>query len=218
MTRVPHDDAHWIEFNGVQGGRAVRPLCRAALRLAGPGAGRTAIDLGCGAGIESRALLSQGWRVHAVDGSPETPAVVLRTIGGVHPLLTVRTSHYEQLDSLPAADLIYAGYSLPYQPMPSFRRVWTMIRSALRPGGILAVNLFGVHDSWAGTEQMTFFEANEARALFDGLEIVSWDEEDADGPAYSGPKHWHVFDVIAVSPSGVAPEHAGSRWASPPQG
>ena len=200
MMGLVHDDAHWVEFNGVQGGRPVRPLLRAALELTGAGRGRTAIDLGCGAGVESRALLSQGWRVHAIDGSPETSAVVLRTIGGLHPRLTVRTAHYEQLDSLPPADLIYAGYSLPYQAMPSFRRVWTMIRSALRPGGVLAVNLFGVHDSWAGADEMTFFEADDARALFDGLEIVSWHEEDEDGPAYSGPKHWHVFDVVAVSP------------------
>ena len=197
MTRLPHDDAHWVTYNGVQGGRSVRDLCREALRLAGPGAGRTAIDLGCGAGIETRALLAEGWHVHALDGSPETRAVVLRTVGGAHPRLTVRSAHYEDIDSLPAADLIYAGYSLPYQDVASFRRLWTMIRSALRPGGVLAVNLFGVHDSWAGTEQMTFLESAEARALCDGLEIVSWDEEDADGPAYSGPKHWHVFHVIA---------------------
>lgn len=200
MTQFRHDDAHWIEYNGGQGGRPVRPLLRAALSLLGPGAGRTAIDLGCGAGVESRALLSQGWHVQAIDSSPETSAVVLRTIGGVHQRLAVRTTRYEQLDGLPPADLIYAGYSLPYQAMPSFRRVWTVIRSALRPGGVLAVNLFGVHDAWAGTDGMTFLDADEARTLFDGLEIVSWDEEDAEGPAYGGAKHWHVFHAVAVSP------------------
>ncbi|MET3423866.1 hypothetical protein BJ973_003078 [Actinoplanes tereljensis] len=31
----------------------------------------------------------------------------------------------------------------------------------------------------------------------DGLELVRLDEEDAEGPAYCGTKHWHVFDVLA---------------------
>jgi hypothetical protein len=35
------------------------------------------------------------------------------------------------------------------------------------------------------------------RALFDGLTIEHWDCEDAPGQAFSGPKHWHVFHVIA---------------------
>lgn len=38
------------------------------------------------------------------------------------------------------------------------------------------------------------------RALFEGLEIMSFNEEDEDGQADSGPKHWPVFDVIARQP------------------
>ena len=48
---------------------------------------------------------------------------------------------------------------------------------------------------------MTFHSADQARALLDGLEIVHWDEEDADGTAYTGPKHWHVFHVVARRPA-----------------
>lgn len=190
----PHDSAHWVRYNGSQGGRAVRPLCLDAIRLQPPG---VAVDLGCGAGIETRALLNAGWRVHAVDSSPETPAVLLRTIGGVHDRLTVDVRRYETLDTLAPADLIYAGYSLPYQPSDSFHRVWDLLRATLRPGGILAVNLFGDRDDWAGAPSMTFLSAPAAREIFTGLEIVSWHEEEGVASAFSGPKHWHVFDVVA---------------------
>ncbi|KZM36758.1 hypothetical protein OJAG_05270 [Oerskovia enterophila] len=32
------------------------------------------------------------------------------------------------------------------------------------------------------------------------LDVVAFREEDEDGPSFSGPKHWHVFDVIARAP------------------
>jgi hypothetical protein len=99
--------------------------------------------------------------------------------------------------ALPAADLVHAGYALPFQPRDSFDRLWTIVRSALRPGGRIAVDLFGDRDSWAAEPGMTFLSEPEVRALFDGLTIEHWDCEDAPGQAFSGPKHWHVFHVIA---------------------
>lgn len=44
---------------------------------------------------------------------------------------------------------------------------------------------------------MTFHDVNAARALFDGLELESFVEEEEDGEAFEGPKHRHVFHVIA---------------------
>ncbi|MGX6602953.1 class I SAM-dependent methyltransferase [Micromonosporaceae bacterium Da 78-11] len=195
-----HDDAHWAAYNARQPGRPVRELCRRAMDLAGPGAGRTAIDLGCGAGVETRALLDAGWRVLAVDGEPGTPARLLRTIGGRHDRLTVRTGHFAEVADLPTADLIYAGYALPYQNRDSFDRLWTLIRAAQR--GVLAVNLFGERDAWAGEPSMTFLTSAEVRARTAGLSVEHWHEEDEVGPAFSGPKHWHVFDLVVRSGPG----------------
>ncbi|WP_306214792.1 class I SAM-dependent methyltransferase [Actinoplanes sp. RD1] len=197
---MTHDDAHWVAYNAVRGSRPARDLLIRAAATAGPGRGRAAIDLGCGAGVETRALLDAGWRVHAIDGAPGTEEVIRRTVGGVHDRLTVANLHYADLTTLPPADLIYSGYALPYQPRESFDRIWALIRGALRPGGVLAVNLFGDHDEWAGTEGETFLTAAEARALVTGLDVIMWDEEDAPGPAYGGDKHWHVFHVVARRP------------------
>lgn len=189
-----HEPGHWAEYNARQGDRPIRDLCRRALTLTGPGAGRTAVDLGCGAGLETRALLAAGWAVLAIDSEAGTEARL-----GAHPALTVRTCAFADLAELPAADLIHAGYALPFQTRASFDRLWTRLRSALRPGGRLAVDLFGVRDSWAGDPAMTFLNADEVRALTAGLEIEHWHERDEPGPAFSGPKHWHVFELIARS-------------------
>jgi trans-aconitate methyltransferase len=195
---VTNDPAHWAEYNAAQTAREPRPLCRNLLELAGPGRDRVALDLGCGAGTESRALLAAGWRVHAFDSAPGTRERVLAgTEDAEAGRLQVHTDDLADLGGLPAADLVHAGYCLPWIRPAAFPDVWRHLRAALRPRAWLAVDLFGVRDSWAGEHDATFLAEREARALFDGLTIAKWDEEDADGGSSDGPKHWHVFHVIA---------------------
>ncbi|MBB2945241.1 trans-aconitate methyltransferase [Actinoplanes lutulentus] len=107
--------SHWALYNSRQSTRPIRELCRQAMALTGPGAGRTAVDLGCGAGRETAALLAAGWRVVAHDSEPGTQLRISRTVGGTHERLRVRVCGFEDLSELPPADLIYAGYSLPHQ-------------------------------------------------------------------------------------------------------
>ena len=196
-----HTDAHWATYNDAQAGGQVRPLCAEVIARAGDGAGRTAIDFGCGAGVETRALLRAGWHVHAIDAAPGTRQRVLTTTEVSDPTrLTIQVSDFHDLVELPAADLVYAGYSLHFVQPRDFPRVWTLLRASLLPGAWLAVNLLGERDSWAADPDMTFLSEASARALLRGLDLVSFTEEDEDGPAHSGPKHWHVFDVIARRP------------------
>jgi len=193
---------HWAEYNDRQRGRAARPLCAELIALAGDGAGRDAVDLGCGAGIETRALLRAGWRVHATDVAPGTRERVLAATGEADPArLTVEVADLRTLRDLPPADLIYAGYSLPYVGADHLYPVWRLIRARLRPGAWLGVNLFGERDSWAGGTDEVFLDASAARALFDGLDVLRFTEVEEDGPAYSGAKHWHTFDVLARMPT-----------------
>lgn len=97
---------------------------------------------------------------------------------------------------IPKADLIYAGYALPFVHPGSFPRVWHQIRQALRPGAWLAVDLFGERDSWAIEDDMTFLSRTRVEAMPAGLQVFALEEEDRDGHAFSGPKHWHVFHAI----------------------
>jgi len=99
---------------------------------------------------------------------------------------------------LSETDLVYAGYSLPFCKPAAFDGLWDKITSSIRPGGRFAGQLFGVRDSWADEPEMTFHSAEQAAALLAvEFDVESLEEIDEDGSAFSGPKHWHVFDIIA---------------------
>ncbi|HSO91883.1 MAG TPA: hypothetical protein VLR70_12100, partial [Arthrobacter sp.] len=194
------DSKVWADYNAAQADRPVRSLCLDAMVLAGPGDGRRAIDLGCGAGKETLALLREGWTVYAVDSLPDTRERLL----GIAPAdadgrLSIEVRAFEDLRLLPPAHLIFAGYSLPFIPPDRFGGFWAVMLSALRRPGILAVNLFGDRDSWADITEWNFHTDAGARQLFAGLEILTFEVYD-DGQSLRGPKHWHIYDVIARKP------------------
>lgn len=214
---MPHD-VSWDEYNAHQSGREPRPSLGLALDAVeqtaadaapaspdGAASGApalVAVDLGCGEGVEVTALLEQGWTVHAVDGEPAAlRRLAERTPADHAGRLHIHHLAYAEIDALPEADLIHSSYALPYCPPEHFDRVWATVRAALRPGAVLAVQLFGPHDTSFGDPEMTFHTEAQARALIAGLDVVSWREEDADGMAYTGPKHWHVFHVVARRPA-----------------
>ena len=41
----------------------------------------------------------------------------------------------------------------------------------------------------------------EAQGLFEGWAVERFEEEENDGDACSGPKHWHLFHVVARAPA-----------------
>jgi SAM-dependent methyltransferase len=193
----------WEEYYRAIEGRPTRPLFVDAIpflptRPAAVNETLVAIDLGCGDGTETLALLARGWTVVAVDGAPEA---IARVRGSVMPedaaRLTTHVASFHELE-LPAADFAYAGLSLPFCAPGDFAEVWRRIVDALRPQGIFAGHFFGPHDSWAGTPDMSFQTSDQVEALLTGFEVHMFKEQDEDGPAVSGPKHWHVFHVIAA--------------------
>jgi SAM-dependent methyltransferase len=192
----------WAAYYQSTIGREPRPLFAngiAVVDAAGVGPGQ-AIEIGFGDGRETLALLDAGWRVLAIDPSPAAAEVLQSQVPAhVAGRLEIRSVPAEDAD-LPPFDLLYAGYSLPFLGADAFDRFWSAARERLRPGGILVVNLFGPRDSWAGRRSMRFVDVDAVRGLVDGLELLALDEEDQDGDSFLGPKHWHVFDVIARRP------------------
>ena len=183
-------------------GRKPRPLFVDALARFGAGPGEAgslqAIDLGCGDGAETLALLMAGWAVLAIDREPKAIELIRsRMPAQLQPRLETITSSFEEA-RLPPADFVYAGYSLPFCRPEYFDPLWAKIAACIEPGGRFAGQLFGIRDSWANDPEMTFLSAEQVASLFAvRFETEVLNEREEDGPSFSGPKHWHVFDIIA---------------------
>jgi Trans-aconitate methyltransferase len=203
----------WGEFYKEQSQRGIRATFTAALQARGSRAPGFAIDVGCGDGLETRALLNDGWRVLAFDADAHVRERVLETIGAdsgadsdalsrpESDRLDLRRLDFGDVHELPAADLVYAGFALPFCAPEVFERLWRAIRSALQPGGVFAGEFFGPHDDWAAKAGVNVHDRAEVLRLLDDLEIVSFGEADRHGQSFAGPKHWHVFHVVARRPA-----------------
>ena len=156
---------------------------------------KDALDLGCGAGRDTRFLLEQGFMVTAVDNDPH--AIALLVDLPQNHLRVVRSS-FEAFD-FGTYDLVNAHFALPFLPMEHFQLVFVLIKQALHAGGIFVGQFFGVNDEWNTTgNQMTFLTRVQAESELKGLKVLEFREEDVDSHVADGtPKHWHVFHIIA---------------------
>lgn len=96
------------------------------------------LEIGCGSGLLTRHLLGAGHRVIATDASP----AMLELAREVAPGADLRRLALPD-DPVPPADAIVGtGHALNYLPdLPSIERSLAAIADALRPGGVLAIDL-----------------------------------------------------------------------------
>ena len=194
---MPDEEMTWEKYYQKIQGRAPRQLLLDVLEKFLSATGLHAIDLGCGDGTESVALLERGWHVLAVDGEPSAIQYLLEKVSDAdRPRLETQVAKFKDV-VLSETDLVHASFSIPFCEPEHFDELWAKIVKAIKPGGRFAGQFFGVHDSWANNPAMTFHTESQLRARLKDFEIEHFQEEDEDGEAVSGPKHWHVFTVIA---------------------
>src|SRR5690606_8859878 len=122
-------------------------LVQALDAFAAPG---FAVDLGCGEGRDTVEMLRRGWRVLALDRSPDAIARLPE-----HERLEARQADFTEAE-LPQADLVNASFCLFICPPDAFGAMWARIVAALRPGGRFSGQLLGPQDSWVGRPGLTF--------------------------------------------------------------
>ncbi|MGF1511883.1 MAG: class I SAM-dependent methyltransferase [Myxococcota bacterium] len=200
--------SRWRDYTLTTLNRAPRENLVAGLRLLSAGAkkaeARSALDLGAGAGNETRHLLAEGFRVHAIDADPFAVAVMEECARqqGLAARLTTQQATFETM-TLPEAsyDLVNASYALPFARPETFPKVWTRVVESLTEGGVVTAHFFGPEHGWAENPKMTFFSEAELRALLaqHPLEVRFFEETNAVvETATEDPTRFHVFEVHAV--------------------
>ncbi len=200
-AQVDESDS-WAAYHAATHGRPPHPLLvRAAAMLPAPG---DALDLGCGAGNDTRYLLAIGFRVTAVDADPD--AVRVLNALGEKRLQAIRSTFADFAFDHDGYDLISAQLALPFNPPESFDAMFSRLVGALRPGGIFTGDLFGVRDAWnTSASGMRFHTRVEAERLLDGLQLREFREVEGDVQLVSGePHHGHSFEIIAQRPAETA--------------
>lgn len=94
--------------------------------------GAQVLDLGCGAGRDTRALIDAGFDVVAIDGSSAMAAQAEQYIGR-----PVRVQLFEALADIAAFDGIWANSSLLHVPREGLPNVLRRVYRALKPAGVL---------------------------------------------------------------------------------
>lgn len=156
----------------------------------------TALDIGCGAGRDTRYLIDRGYAVTAVDINPEI-SKYLDSIPHKDKLKIV-ISPIEEF-GFEKYDLVSAQWSLPFVDPGKFDQTIHKIKESINKDGMFVGQLFGVNDEWNTLgKRMKFVTKNEVREIFKGMELIRIREEKREGVLPSGiKKRWHLFHVVA---------------------
>ncbi|MDY0293953.1 MAG: class I SAM-dependent methyltransferase [Candidatus Methanomethylophilaceae archaeon] len=141
-----------------------------------PPGGRV-LDIGCGNGKTSAALLERGYTVVGADFSQEAVSACLRLLGGRMSAVCCRS------DSLPFLDASFDGATLvhlmEHLDDRSAERTASEVRRVLRPGGAVFVRSFSPEDMRAGGPPVRgngipyrYLGHEEVVSFFAGFEVL----------------------------------------------
>ena len=105
--------------------------------------GGLVLELGCGSGLLTRYLVDAGHRVIATDASPAMLDLARQTAPGAEDVRVLVMPD----DPMPEVDAIVSvGHPVSYLPdEESLRRAFAAAADALRPGGVMAIDVCDLH-------------------------------------------------------------------------
>ena len=197
MTKPEIDDTliFYRDNAATYAGRERRPPAArldAFMRKLAPGA--AVLDLGCGGGHDSLALLQGGLDVTACDGSAELAREAEARIGR-----KVDVVRFQEIDWRDRFDGIWAEASLLHVPRAELGDVLARLRQALRPRGVLHAS-FKAGEAEGRDRFGRYFNYPSAAWLRARFEQADWSEvgiREADGGGYDGePTRWLYVSAI----------------------
>jgi tellurite methyltransferase len=195
-------ETYWPDYYEVTAERPSWKTTRTAAEAFGdhPAEGpRFAVDLGCGAGRDTRELLRRGWRVLATDMTAEGPERLWQlTPETDRARLETEVARLQDFE-IPACDLVNANLILPFQPAADYDATWARVLAAIPIGGRFSGMLFGDRDDAADDPDMTCPAPEVIRGYLEGFEIELWTEKEEDGQTALGEDHhFHLIEIVAV--------------------
>ena len=156
--------------------------------LAGLAPGASILDLGCGAGRDTKAFLERGFLVTAADGSPE-----LCALASVYTGIPVRRMLFSELIEQDAYDGVWACASLLHVPSAELPDIFRHVITALKPGGLFYTSFkYGT------------FEGERNGRYFTDFTEASFDAFLARFPELTTEAQWISADV--------RPGRSAERW------
>ncbi len=134
--------------------------------------GARVLDLGCGPGNATAAMLAAGHQVEAWDASPDMAAVAAERFG-----IDLKVATFDMLSADAVYDGIYANFSLLHLPKREMLGSLARIAAALKPAGVLHIGLkTGQGEKRDALGRFyAFYEEDEIVGLLDnaGLAVIS---------------------------------------------
>lgn len=168
--------------------------------LSGVGDGLV-LEFGCGSGALTRHLLAAGLRVVATDASADMLALARTSLGPDADLRVLALPG----DPIPAADAIVSvGHAISYLPdAAAVEAALTALAGALRPGGVLAIDILDLDYGQARAGDPPFARVEDDWAIFTEFstpapdrfvrEITTFVPDDAGAWRRGGEHHENVL-------------------------
>ncbi len=158
-----------------------------------------AIDLGCGDGRDTIAILQRNWQLLAIDKEPDAITRLKARFDINAKQLKTQIVSFEEVQLPQQVDLINASFCLPFCSPDAFPTLWNQIYNSLVPGGRFCGHLFGDRDSWAESELINTFTRPQVEILLKPYAIELLEEEEHPGKTPLGEdRDWHIFHIVAT--------------------
>ncbi len=164
------------------------------------------IDLGTGNGKDISDILKAGAIVYAYDADPGSTEIIHKRFKSYvkNKKLLTHQILFEEITSLPKADMIIFVNSLPFMKKEKLLGFWKIIQDALNPNGIFIGTFFGEkHYAKRDPSRPEIFRVSreEVFNLFTNFQILNFYEEieyDEDSSkSWKTDQFHHVYKVIA---------------------
>lgn len=145
-------------------------------------AGGTILDLGCGPGLQAKAMQDAGFAIIGLDATPAF-VTAARSVG-----IDARHGTFDDVTETDAYDGIWASFSLLHAPRADFPRHLTALAKALRPGGYLYLGMkLGAGEGRDALGRFySYYSETELRNALEGIGLTVSDVTTGTGAGLAG--------------------------------